>query len=82
MRFTIEIVRHDDDGTLKVLHRFISKGMSHAGVKAKAERLLRRACGGDGFRITGYRGEELFNWRQDPKSPRDCQKAQATGLKR
>jgi len=42
MKYTIEIVRHDDDGTRKVLHRFASDAISPAIAKAEATRRLRR----------------------------------------
>lgn len=65
MKYTIEIVRHDDDGTRKVLRRFASKAMNPSAVKAKGQLLLRRAQDANGFRIADNRGEEIYSWRRD-----------------
>ena len=66
MKYTIEIVRHDDDGTRKVLHRFASDANSPVIVKAEATRLLRRrAREANGVRITNHRGLEVYNWRAE-----------------
>jgi len=65
VKYTIEIVRHDNNGTRKVLHRFASKAISPGLVKAKAETLLRRARDANGVRITNHRGQEIYNWRKE-----------------
>jgi hypothetical protein len=65
MKYTIEIVWHDDDGTRKVLRRFASKAVSLPPVKAKGQNLLRRARDANGFRIANHRGEEIYSWRKD-----------------
>jgi hypothetical protein len=65
MKYTIEIVRYNDDGTRNVLHRFASNAISPTLVKAKAATLLRRAPNANGFRISTHRGHEIYNWRKD-----------------
>ena len=69
MKFTIEIIQYDDDGTRRVLHRFASNSTTPARVKARAESLLRRARGANGIRITDQRGQELYNWLQNHRAP-------------
>jgi hypothetical protein len=63
MKYTIEFIRHDDDGARKVLRRFASNTTSPALLKAKAQSLLRRARDANGIMITNQRGKELYNWR-------------------
>ena len=63
MKYTIEIIQHEIDGTRKVLHRFVSDANSSSVAKARAMILLRRAREANGVRILDHRRQEVYSWR-------------------
>ena len=63
MKYTIEIIRHEDDGTRKVLRRFVSDAYSPSVARAKAMILLQRAQEANGVRIIDHRRQEVYSWR-------------------
>ena len=65
MRFTIEIVRLNDGGSVRVLHRSVVDGISPKWAKTKATTLLDawRPRGANGTRILNRHGEQLYSWQ-------------------
>lgn len=63
MKYMIEILRHEEDGTRKVLQKIRSDARSLSIAKAQAMMLLQRAREANGLGITDRRGHEVYSWR-------------------